>query len=218
MNPRISRMAQRLSDIIDESSKVMEVLSSNEYGNWIEDREVSNEWIIKSINIIALIFGMNSIQCKELMKLKESNINDRDDVLAFKGILKGSLDDLNNGFVVGQEFLIAGEVFDSVIEESRHLLNTNHKDAAAVLGRVVVEDALKRIARNNGIPDSMATSRINDELKKNTIYNQPQWRQIQAWLDIGNKAAHGDFDSYQKDDVNNMLNGIELFLGSNAFN
>jgi len=25
-------------------------------------------------------------------------------------------------------------------------------------------------------------------------FTQPQWRMVQAWLDIGNAAAHGKFD------------------------
>jgi len=54
-------------------------------------------------------------------------------------------------------------------------------------------------------------------LKKLEIYSQPQWRLIQAWLDIGNSAAHGNFEKYTKDDVNNMINGIEQFIASDSF-
>jgi len=40
----------------------------------------------------------------------------------------------------------------------------------------------------------------------------PEWRQVQAWVDIGNAAAHGKFSDYTEHDVSNMLNGIESFI------
>ena len=84
----------------------------------------------------------------------------------------------------------------------------------AVLGRIVLEDSLSRIADIDGLDSSLSPSRVNDELKKSGRYPQPMWRQIQAWLDIGNSAAHGKFDEYTVDQVKGMLDGVSLFIGS----
>jgi cell division septum initiation protein DivIVA len=32
---------------------------------------------------------------------------------------------------------------------------------------------------------------------------------VSAWADIGNKAAHGEFDEYSESDVRAMLDGVE---------
>lgn len=116
--------------------------------------------------------------------------------------------------MLGQEFLIAGEILDSVLEEAKHILNAGYKDPAAVLGRVVLEDALKRLARQEQLDDTQKATRLNDELKKAGKYNQPQWRQIQAWVDIGNSAAHGKFNEYSEEQVREQIEGVERFLAN----
>jgi HEPN domain-containing protein len=114
----------------------------------------------------------------------------------------------------GQEFLIAGEIFDSVLEQAKYLVTSGYKDPAAILARVILEDALKRLARGEGIDDTLRASRINDELKAISKYSQPQWRLIQAWLDIGNAAAHGKFDEYSREYVVKLLEGVGGFVAS----
>ena len=105
-------------------------------------------------------------------------------------------------------------MFDSVLEEAKHLNQSGHKDPAAVLARVVLEDALKRIARSEGVNDNQKASQINDELRKRGRYPQPQWRLIQAWLDIGNAAAHGKFNEYSDEGVQRLVEDIERFLAT----
>ena len=137
------------------------------------------------------------------------------DIYPIVGILQGALNDLKNGYLLGREFFIASEVFDSMLEQSKHFLDNNdNKDIAAILSRIVLEDALKRLARQEGIDDSFKAAVINDKLKAKKRYNQVRWRSIQTWLDVGNSAAHGKFGEYSKDDVSNAIAGIEQFLAS----
>ena len=119
---------------------------------------------------------------------------------------------MSNGYLVGREFMIAGEVFDSLLSQSKSYLVNDNKDIAAILARIVLEDALKRLARNEGIDDSFKTSRINDELRNRERYPQVRWRSIQTWLDVGNTAAHGRFNEFTKEDVASAVSGIEQFL------
>jgi len=129
-------------------------------------------------------------------------------------LLEGALNDLENGYLIGQEFIIAGEVFDSVLEQATYLNQSGHKDPAAVLARVVLEDSLKRLAREESLNETLSASRINDELRRVGRYAQPQWRLIQAWLDLGNAAAHGRFAEYSQQDVQKLIEDIERFLAA----
>jgi hypothetical protein len=121
---------------------------------------------------------------------------------------------LENGYLLGQEFIVAGEMYDSILEQAEMLLKAGFKDPAAVLTRIVLEDSLKRLARSIGSEENKKASLINDEMKKMGTYSQPQWRLIQAWLDIGNAAAHGKFSEYTDNDVTNQINGVKQFLAS----
>jgi hypothetical protein len=37
-------------------------------------------------------------------------------------------------------------------------------------------------------------------------------KQLRAWADVRNKAAHGEFDQFKKSDVEQMIEGINSFL------
>ena len=57
-------------------------------------------------------------------------------------------------------------------------------------------------------------SELNDDLHKVTAYSQPEWRQVQVWLDLRNEAAHGkpEFQKRTKADVRPMVEGARAFI------
>jgi hypothetical protein len=213
MNPKLQRYIGRIKELIEESDKVAALERPSSMGvAYIQEKEKLNAWLIKTKNIVEMAFGKNSPHYKEMDRLTKGHVEHSYEVKAIKGFLLGAHDDLEKGFLIGQEFLVAGEIFDTVLEEAKLLNRTGHKDASAVLSRVVLENSLKRLARQEEIDDTLKASRINDVLKNFGMYSQPQWRLIQAWLDIGNSAAHGKFDEYNKDSVEKMIDGIEQFI------
>lgn len=124
------------------------------------------------------------------------------------------MDDLQNGFLKGKEFLVAGIVYDSILEEAKYLNENGFKDPAAVLARVVIENALKEIGEDLEINSDQKASEINTALWKLERYNKPRWRQIQSWLDLGNLAAHGKFDEYKSEEVKSTIQGVEEFISN----
>jgi hypothetical protein len=163
-------------------------------------------------NIVSSVFGKESPHYQQLKNALNGHVSHAYEVDAIIGILAGALDDLEGGFLVGQEHLIVGEIFDSVLEQARHLVGAGFKDPAAVLARVVVEDTLRRLAREQSLPDSGKPSALNDALRDAGRYPKPQWRLVQVWLDIGNSAAHGQFGDYTEQNVVQMLGDVERFL------
>jgi hypothetical protein len=83
-----------------------------------------------------------------------------------------------------------------------------------MLVRVVVEDALKRLARGEGFNENQKASALNDELRKIGKYPQSQWRFVQGWLDTGNAAAHGKFNEYTENDITKLIEDVERFLAA----
>jgi hypothetical protein len=223
LNSTQKRCADRLKELIYESEKLEALLiipkSTIVNGGtkltpqpYINDLESLNAWLIKIHSIIEIIFGNSSPQYKRLQEITTKDTNKKYRIHEIKGLLKGSLDDLENGFLIGQESLIACEVFNSLLEEAESLFEHGHDQAAAILGRVVLEDALKRLARLEQLDDTKKATLLNDELKKARRYNQIQWRQIQVWLDIGNDAAHNNPPTYKKEQVKDLLDGIKRFI------
>ena len=216
LNPRYQRYADRIRELVDEGQAVAQLATHDEYGSYVDTLHIAqlHAWLTKTQNIIHRVFGPQSphyLHLNELLVQGESNLFVINSIV---GLLTGALDDLEKGYLLGQEFIIAGEVFDSILEQARYLNQTGYKDPAAVLVRVVLEDALRRIARGEGIDDTQKASKLNDDLRTAGRYPQPQWRLIQSWLDIGNAAAHGKFDEYNQDGVKRLVEDVERFLAT----
>lgn len=217
LNPKDQRFADRFRELIEEGKKLS--LLATEQGElsgfFLADQHGSRlySWFSRTVNVVERVFGTQSYPYG-VLKEEEPNSYLRDSIDRVVGVLLGGLDDLEKGFLLGQELIVAGQVFDSILEQARHLNGAGYKDCAAVLGRVVLEDALRRIARREGIDDGQKASKLNDDLRKAGIHPQPQWRLVQSWLDIGNAAAHGKLDEYDQKDVRSLVEDVERFVGT----
>ncbi len=213
MNPKYQRTADRLRELIDEGEQVANLEQPSEYlGPYIQDYTTLHAWLVRVENIIRSVFRRESAHAEHLATVMKENPNKAYEVHKIIGILKGALSDIEGGFLIGQEHLIASGVLDSVLEQTRHLAHNGYKDPAAVLARVVVEDALRRLCREEKLDDSAKTSAMNEALYKKGRYLKPQWRLIQSWLDIGNSASHGKFSEYTEEDVLRIVDDVERFL------
>lgn len=212
MNPRYRKQAERIRSLIEEGREVARLEQPSSIGPYIQDHVRLDAWLVKTENIVLAVFGKTSPHYRRLKDAISGGAQHAYQINSAVGILLGALDDLEGGFLVGQEQLVAGEIFDSVLEEAQHLAEKGFKVPAAVLARVVVEDTLRRRARGSEIDDSGKASSVNDRLRDAGLYAKPQWRLIQTWLDIGNAAAHGDFSDYSADEVERMIRDVQVFL------
>jgi hypothetical protein len=202
----INELIQKGAHISDEYSR----------GNDEDLAGDDHAFILSSTNLIETIFGKDHLLAASLHDtIVERSMEYIDYCI---GTLEAAKHAIENDYMQKQELAIAGSVFDSTLVQAKELLEKKYKDPAAILGRVIVEDALRRLANSNDIAivndkgDNKKASILNDELKKKEIYGQVQWRRVQTWLDIGNEAAHGNFDKVREKDVESLLKDVELFI------
>jgi len=213
MEPRLKRSADRLRELIAEGHSVAELERESSVGPYIQDKVRLSAWLVKAESIIEATFGQSGPHFRHLAGLLLKGRPEHSyEVNALIGLLTGALDDLEGGFLLTQENLVASAVFDSVLEQARHLTSAGFKDPAAVLARVVLEDTLRRLARAAGIADTGKATALNDALRDAGCFNKPQWRLVQSWLDIGNAAAHGEFSAYKAEEVARLLDDVERFI------
>ena len=216
MNPRHTKTAERLRTLIEEGTKVAALERLPGHGGttpYIQDKIAVNAWLVKTDNILSTAFRETSSHYKHFVKATSAkHVENAYQVSSITGILVGSLNDLEGGYLVGQEHLIAGEIFDSVLEQAKELASSGYKDPAAVLARVAVEDCLRRLSREESLDDTQKATSMNDALYRKGRYTKPQWRRVQVWLDIGNCAAHGEFVNYTQEDVLKVIDEVGAFL------
>ena len=131
-------------------------------------------------------------------------------------ILKALKSDIESGNFFDQDFLITADAFGDILEQAEHLLDENYKDAAAVMIGAVLESTLRKLCEKKQILFSPKDT-INplNNLLKDKAYNRIIHKQIIAWADLRNKAAHGNFEKYNTLQVIDMLKWVKEFVASN---
>lgn len=133
------------------------------------------------------------------------------------GVASAIKHDLDNGLLVHFKALVQADVFADFLEMGEYLLQEGYKDAAAVIVGSVLEDGLRKIAEANGISLTQASGKpmtiepLNVELAKQGVYSKLVQKQITSWAHIRNKAAHGEFGEYNKEQVQMMLLFVQSF-------
>ena len=118
--------------------------------------------------------------------------------------------------------LVAAELFADFLEMADHLLEQGYKDPAAVIIGSVLEEHLRQLCsansidiefeNNRGILIPKKADRLNSDLAKEDVYSKLDQKAVTMWLDLRNKAAHGEYEEYTSEQVANMYSGVTEFM------
>jgi hypothetical protein len=105
---------------------------------------------------------------------------------------------------------------------SEHLSERGYALPAAVLAMGAVELHMRRLCRNAGIavettdatsyPRARAAEALNADLKAKEVYGTAEQKQITAYLDVRQNAAHGEHNKVRADVVALMIQWAKLFI------
>ena len=133
------------------------------------------------------------------------------------GVAKALLSDINNNYMQSFEEILHSDLFGSFLEMAMHLLDNGYKDASAVLAGSSLEIHIKHLCMKNivntlrnGKP--IKTETLNSELKKKGVYTNLDQKNITAWLDLRNNAAHGNYNGYTKEQVRLLISSVQDFI------
>jgi len=136
-------------------------------------------------------------------------------------ILRAIKKELENDWFLSIQQLVSASIFSDFLEMSMYLLDQGYKDAAAVMIGSVLEEHLRLLCRNysidvtilkHGVPVPKSADAINAELVKAGAYGVLEQKNVTAWLDLRNKAAHGRYSEYTRELVELMYHGVLIFL------
>ncbi|MBB1323094.1 hypothetical protein [Shewanella sp. SR43-8] len=110
--------------------------------------------------------------------------------------------------------LVQADLFDSEIAASQELLKSGFSRGAGAVAGVVLEKHLGQVAENHNITTrkkNPTISDFNDLLKGAEVLDTPAWRQIQRLGDIRNLCDHSKDREPTKDEVQELISGVEKF-------
>jgi hypothetical protein len=144
-------------------------------------------------------------------------------------LLKAIKEDFKNGMLESLASQWEAANLAEYMTQAEQLLGEGIPDKfdhipAAVLAGAILEKTLRGLCQkcNPPIPtfsdknEPLRLGYLIDALKKTDIFNELTAKQLRAWADIRNNAAHGDFDKFKRCDVDLMLKGINSFLANHV--
>jgi hypothetical protein len=180
------------------------------------------ELVTKCKATIVRITGVNSEYYKDIMAAQSLNIYTGLKLVRIIGVVKALKSDLENDYLKTFSEIIHSEIFADYLEMAYYLSEEGYKDPSAVLAGSTLESHLKQLCKNRQIPIEVQNNigklvpkkadLMNADLLKAQCYTLTYQKQITAWLDLRNNAAHGNYSLYTPEEVKLMIAGIRNFL------
>lgn len=171
------------------------------------------------LSFIDRVFGSNHPHFKEFDRQTQNHfLSDAERGIA---ILQAIRAEISGGWLFNVKSLVAAELFSDFLEMAEHLLETGYKDPAAVMIGSVLEEHLRQLCVKNSLETeeekdgkfvAKKADRLNADLVKASVYSKLDQKQITAWLDLRNNAAHGKYNEYTHEHVAQFLSGVLGFM------
>ena len=210
------KVIQRLQELIDRGLEI-EKTKKRPPPNCIGfdstvDSQPANQWHASARNILGKAFGKDSEHYALFQGCFKKGIT-YSPVHRGIGILQAAKEDLELGYLRDLRVLVASEVFSDFLEQASALLDAGYSEPAAVVAGAVLEDNLRKLCAQNEIelPEKPKLDFMNAQLAKASIYNKLTQKRLTAIADIRNSAAHGKWDEFTEDDVEDMIKWIVAF-------
>ncbi|OKH29997.1 DUF4145 domain-containing protein [Calothrix sp. HK-06] len=198
---------------VEASRKIYHFEGSND-AEYVDNYLLLN-WKVKVKNLLSKVCGEKSQHFQQFEKEEEGGgfITNYGIFKSLKAIFLAAKEDFEGGYLSSMKTLVQAEVFDSELEQAKELLSNGYSTPAAVITGVVLETALRELCDKEGISHGKL-DKMNADLAKASVYNKLVQKQITAWADIRNSAAHGKPNEFTEQDVTNMIRDVNQFLAN----
>lgn len=203
---------RRFEELIAEGKKLYDSRDVERYDDQGEELEYRIDpgfyagWGTKVQNLLQRVMGTDSAHYKNFTR--DFGHSDKYHYNICLGILEAAYEDYKGGYLFNVRALVKAELLSDAHEQAGELLEKGYKDPACVIARVILELALNELCSRNNLPHGKI-DRMNADLARQGVYNTAKQKQIVAWADLGNKAAHGKWDEYEQHEVRSFLKGVQ---------
>ena len=213
---------KQLSEIITEYENIRARAQYTDLSGNVHLDEVPAT-ISKAKAAIARITSTDSEYYKDVAQaLEEKRITNGDKLHIIIGSVRALQSDLKNDYLKSFHDIVQSEVFSDYLEMADYLLKEGYKDPAAVIIGSTLEAHLRELCKSSAIETEALNTKgklvpkkadlLNSELAKGKIYSSAYQKQITAWLDIRNSAAHGNYEEYSTEEIRLMSQGVKNFV------
>jgi hypothetical protein len=220
----IRDFSDRINQLMDLANRTLATrqTSGQRYITSKVDLEIFHEFRTSALSYIFKLYGENHPYFKDF---NEKVVRaDPYDAEQGRGILKSIKSEIEGGWLITLKGIVSSEIFSDFLEMANHLLKEGYKDPSAVMIGSVLEEHLRQLCIKNGIPTenyktgnpiAKKADLLNSDLGNALVYNKLDQKNVTAWLDLRNKAAHGKYLEYNQLQVEFMLQAVTEFMTRN---
>ena len=223
MRPDVS---ERLLAQLDQAIALSKEIIANSQYNDLSDLEEADvhRAISRGRAAVERVSGRDSVYTRQVEEILTEKQFDGVKLRKMLGVVEALRVDAEAGYLQELVELIHGGLFGDFLEMARHLLEESYKDPAAVVAGTALEAQLRQPCGKSGIDTDVSTKsgfrpkkadRMNADLAGSGVYSKLDQKNVTAWLDLRNKAAHGRFGEYTREQVSLMVSGIQDFITLN---
>lgn len=219
----VNNLTTRVDQLIELGNNVLKTTRVDRSSTEWVDLGKMKGFRAAALSFIEMLYGTAHSYYKELDKVT-IGASPRDAQMCIE-IIRSIRDEIKGGWLISVKGLITAEVFSDFFEMAEHLLSNGYKDAAAVIIGSTMEEHLRQLCIRHSIETTVKTSdgdvakradALNADLAKAGVYNKLDQKNVTAWLDLRNKAAHGQYGEYNREQVETMLKGVIEFSARTA--
>ena len=208
-------LIKQLDDIISVFKKMQSVSATSDLSSL--PKHERQTLVTRAIAAIHRITGENSTYSSEVERLLKGMPQLHQHTTSILGIVQALRDDIDSGYIQSLTEMVHAEIFSDFIDMAKHLSNNGFKDAAAVIAGSTLESHVKKLCVKNGIAlevggKPLKTETLNQALAKTPDYSLLDQKNVTAWMDFRNKAAHGNYGDYNNDQVKLLISSIQDFI------
>jgi len=179
------------------------------------------KWKTNCLSVLDAIIPHNHLHRRTLQTFQK-HVTGYKNIQWAIGVLNGIGEDFDRNLLITSVAEIEYEVSCDYLDTAKALLNAqgvpdSNITTAAVLTGIALERRLRRLwAEHNASAEATDKNKrlgaLIDELKKADVINETKAKQLRAWADIRNHAAHGDQEQFTVRDLKHMIDGAKDFL------
>ncbi len=209
---------EHLQALLLEYGSLKEQAPPGKYYAW--DQQETNSLLTRALSAIERFGGPRSVYADQARKQFRDDNYAGANLGRIIGVVDALLQDIQRGSLLAIQEVVHADTFSSFLDMAAYLLEANYKDAAAVICGSTLEVHLRNLAlaRNTANASQIASGAriaangLNQELVASEVYGKLDQKQVTAWLDIRNSAAHGRYSMYSRNQVGLMIEGVRDFL------
>jgi hypothetical protein len=219
---KIDDFIKRAEQLIQQADAVLRTEQQGDIGSWVDEGLFSG-FRAAALSFLKSLYGTDHPFYTDL----DHRCNDvgTEKTRAGREILVAVVAELKGGWLVTARGLLSAEIFADFLEMSAYLLQEKYKDSAAVIIGSVLEEHLRQLCTKHHIPTTVTkgpdvvpkkADTMNADLTAANVYNRLDQKNVTAWLDLRNKAAHGKYGEYTQQQVELMYQAVTEFMARNA--